>query len=374
MQRMDNDIFESIKKFILDLSEHHNIHIKSMYTAGSINIYELLENLLKLGISDVDVHIVVDDISSKGIFQYRKNRFGTRLIISNVPSVLKMGHYIFDLTFLPASYMRNVEHLLESHDQYAASSNIYYSRVIFDENEFLSNIKKNIVEKFMLRKYIIRRMLYVLSLAKQKLDEFKKEPYTRKLSLKSIWDGPIWGLLSAGNLVITYYGLPPTFRTHLLQVRFLMKRLKIFSEYYRLLDVWGFRRMSKTDILDFLENLRNIYSYVINEVKVEDQVVHSLKYEYWSRGIENMIKNGFIHESGFPIIHVYCRLSYVLRRNNIIKDLYEERRYLKQAYEMLEIMNFDVQNVFQNKLKEIYNILYEYYQMFMSLICNETSK
>jgi len=343
---------------LLALAKNFELTVISAYKAGSINLKPLLE---KMGFSfysssDIDIHIVVKVMRSKG-YILKKNRYGVFLVVDDFPKFIRHKNLLVDTFLMPSDVFCDVELLLRSHLQLAASTHLYYSEILYDTNGFLARIKREIMEKFPKKEYVKARLDFVYNLAHQKIREYLEEPAHRRKTLKSIWDGPIWALMSAGNLIITQQLLPPTFRRHLVMVRFLLERLNMRHLYDELLEVWGFKNLSRKDVEEYYQKMKEAYNTLI-KLGIEDYIIHRYMKTYWFDGIKKLLELDYFKEASFPILRVFSRIAYILQKRDIHSKY---QNILNPAYDMLFQMGFNLDNNCMEKINEIMHILESFY-------------
>ena len=355
---------------LLALAKNFELTVISAYKAGSINLKPLLE---KMGFSfysssDIDIHIVVKVMRSKG-YILKKNRYGVFLVVDDFPKFIRHKNLLVDTFLMPSDVFCDVELLLRSHLQLAASTHLYYSEILYDTNGFLARIKREIMEKFPKKEYVKARLDFVYNLAHQKIREYLEEPAHRRKTLKSIWDGPIWALMSAGNLIITQQLLPPTFRRHLVMVRFLLERLNMRHLYDELLEVWGFKNLSRKDVEEYYQKMKEAYNTLI-KLGIEDCIINKTIRSYLLDGLKEMLDLGYTLESVFPILRTFSRMDYVLRK---IKARNMGLVSLKAGYELLKSCGWDIDSI-NEKLTSIKSILDKFYAITLELLDHEEIK
>jgi len=329
--------------------------VMGAYLAGSSNIKD--DSFLSLP-TDIDLHFIVDTRKLNMYYTVNTNRYGISIKIQDIPKIIRSDRSIIEILFLPKNSFNNIEYILKTHAEYAAASNLYSSELIYDPYSFLFKLRSIIVEKFPKKSYIKQRMKYALSLAYQKLDEFKLDISQNRLNLKVIWDGPLWSLMSAGNLALTSMCITPTFRKHLLYVKRILIDIELEDKYEKLLDVWGFNTLTRKDIIFFFNYMRILYKTTTTGIGY-NQVIHPLKYEYRVEGIKNMISQGIVYETCFPILYTLIQNGCLIEKYNTDKRLY----LASPIYDILNKMGFGGEKIESDyKLQQIREILMDFYE------------
>jgi len=355
------------------LLKKSGLMLKGIFKNGTREAHKYRNvTFLDLGQADIELFILVDSCEQrKDICFIRRNRYGYHIYIKNFPLYIIVHGHLFKLALMPSRIFYDVELLLRSHLQLAASTHLYYSEILYDTDDFLARIKREIMEKFPKKEYVRARLDFVYNLAHQKIREYLEEPAYRRRTLKSIWDGPIWALMSAGNLIITQQLLPPTFRRHLVMVRFLLEKLNMRHLYDELLEVWGFKNLSRKDVEEYYQKMKEAYDTLI-KLGIEDCIINKTIRSFLFNGLKEMLDLGYILESVFPILRTFSRMDYVLRKRKI-KARNIGLVSLKAGYELLESCGWDINSI-NEKIISIRSILDKFYVITLELLDHEEIK
>lgn len=352
-----NRVVQKSCSTFIELANQRSLPVVGLYLSGSSTPYSM--NYINGSISsDLDIHVIVDSNKfNKKSYQLDVSPYGIRVEVENIPSIMQINNKVVEYGIMPLYEFNDIEGLLRSHKQFAASSNLYYTKIIYDPRLFLQNIRNIIVTNFLRKEYIQSRLKFVRLLALEKLQKFENRPLRWKYTLPSIWDGPLWALMSVGNMVVTQQCAIPTFRWHLLLVRKLLTSLNLFDDYENLLKLWGFQDFSKNTVMKFFSQMKSMYEFGLREKIENNYLLNSLKRTYWIDDIRKMINSGFVRESCFPIIYVMTHTIIQIEKHPEIdiKSLYGP------PYEMIKSMGFDEKNKY--KIRKIKGLLDHFYNL-----------
>jgi hypothetical protein len=314
-----NKIIKVFNIAVRELRNDHREALVAAYVAGSFANID--DNVILLTPYDIDIHVIIDtDKLHDRKFELKRSRYGERINFLDCSPIQSkiIEHLIVDLRYLPYKTLTDPEHLLRTHSQYAASSNIFHTTIYYDPKMFLKHLKTLFCNSFSQKKYIHARLDNIISAANQKLIEYE---YDRKIDYsiyKNYVDGPFWALMCAGNLIITYGCKTPTFRIHLLLINDITSHLDQRYLYRNLLEVWRFDKFKIDDIIYFFNKMRDLYSFILaSEIQNLNINVNPNKYNYWIDGINKMIKLKFYTESLFPILFILLNLGQLYENEKI---------------------------------------------------------
>ena len=355
---MNNRLETIISRNVDSIKNKWNNSIVGIYLAGSYSTKKMSE------VFDIDLHAIVDTQKiSPFTYNIRTSRYGTlinmpleftvRLISdSEVTALIEWG-------FMPLNSFSVFDKLIKSHDQFACSSNLYHGRILYDPHSFLYNLRIKIEENFNKPEYIRSRIDYVFSLAQTSLHNFKHKPTKLKHYISSVWDGPLWALMSIGNLVLTRRCITPTFRKHLILVKQELMKMCLESYYERLLKTWGIYDISEDEAKTAFENMKIIYGRTIREFGLEKRSMHPFMYQYWIKGIGEMIQSGYAKESIFATIFIMCKCARIIERS----QLHGRNNLLSFCIELLNHLGFDISDGCKHKMNEINGLIDEFYTL-----------
>lgn len=281
-------------------------YITAVYLMGSS---VLDDSLIPTGVSDIDLVGIIDTERLKDA-QLHKSRYGSKLILPNFEEVrsvgLKPSEYIIDWTLLPKAGFSNTEHLLSTHDHFAASSALMHADVFLDTHNWLSNIVNEIRQHFACPKYLCRRIIYTYEQCLQKLDEYEEDIREGCISLKAVWDGIGYGLMGIGTMYLTAYRVPPTFRYHLLRVRECLCKQSMPRRYSQLLSFWGLADISMDYAECCISEAKILYVDTAEYAPRQSILVNRLKVAYYLDALQSQLSSGLWQEGLSTALFLAC--------------------------------------------------------------------
>lgn len=333
--------------------------IEGIFLSGSQNYSKNVSQIT----SDFDFHILLDlDKIIENDYFIKSNRYGERVEIKGFSRSQELdildNTILADFFILPLQSFYDVNKLVSTHCLYAAASNLISSRFIFDPKNNIQKIKKEINLLFFKPEYITSRMKYVKDLSRTKLLDFNEDNTAQKHYYRSLWEGPIWALLNAGNIILTHECLTPTFIRNFYELEKILIGLNQQELLLELVSAWGFNNLFEDKIKYLLEHVKEDIS--INKIP-NNYLINSLRYKYWMQYIDYYYSKGERYVVAFALTYVYFRIN-----NQTSYQNNENINFKNNFGSLISTLGFEENNI-QNKIKAIEKVIERIYDI-MKLI------
>lgn len=285
---------------LVALSQRRCNEVEAVYLGGSRAARAGFRNVD----SDIDLRLVVpaSAIASKH-WEVRRSRCGARIYGPSTYQLDTVGNneILVELLLMPSWEFTNRTSIIRSHWQFAASSNLFHGRVLYDRIGHITALREQCDHEFSSSSMVADRINYVAHLARKKLGEFQAAEQSNNSMYKELRDGPLWALISIGNLACTWALRQPTGRWHWREVRSVLQYSGELHLLQKLRDLWGMDARH----LNQLPRILNAFIGLYHASTVSDSALSSRcnaqKCDYYVSALRAQYKNNDM-ESAFSLV------------------------------------------------------------------------